>query len=277
MRTRWISRALAPVVIAAFALSSASCAIFETPNVTDVISGVQSLSGVAGSFVDGGAPKGAGPGNEATAIGAAIPGGSTPIRLVTAPQAREVAVFIEGLGGYYLLTLGSSSDTLTIVVTLDQRLPDTAITVSYTVADGGEFGAASMTRLQPLSVGTGEVQVSVTWDDSSDVDLHVVDPNGDEIYFGDAQSPSGGKLDLDSNAACGIDGKNQENITWSSAPRGEYIVRVDYWSSCMVPETNYVVTVQIVGRAPQIFSGQFTGTGDAGGLGAGVEITRFTF
>ena len=57
MRIRWIRRAVAPTFIAGFALSSTSCALFETPDVTDVISGVQSLSGVAGSFVDGAPPK----------------------------------------------------------------------------------------------------------------------------------------------------------------------------------------------------------------------------
>jgi len=117
----------------------------------------------------------------------------------------------------------------------------------------------------------------VAWDDTSDVDVNVVDPAGDEVYWANRQVSSGGELDLDSNAGCTIDNVNQENVTWSTAPRGEYIVRVDYWSSCGIAETNFIVTVQVKGRDPQIFTGKFTGLGDNGGLGSGTEITRFTF
>ena len=54
------------------------------------------------------------------------------------------------------------------------------------------------------TVGTGDVQVSVSWDVSNDIDLHVVDPNGFEIYWDDDTSPEGGTLDLDSNAGCAV-------------------------------------------------------------------------
>ena len=83
-------------------------------------------------------------------------------------------------------------------------------------------------------------------------------------------------LDLDSNASCTIDGVQNENITWSigAAPQGTYIVRVDYWSSCGVPRTNYTVVINNGGDT-QIVNGTFTGAGDRGGLGAGVEVARF--
>ena len=51
-------------------------------------------------------------------------------------------------------------------------------------------------------------------------------------------------------------------------------MRVDYWSSCGVQETNYTVLVNNGGNV-QIFSGTFTGPGDNGGLGSGVEIVVF--
>src|SRR5207237_4273195 len=43
---------------------------------------------------------------------------------------------------------------------------------------------------------TGDVQVSVSWDAPSDVDLHVVDPSGEEIFYGNPASASGGQLDV---------------------------------------------------------------------------------
>jgi fibronectin type III domain protein len=122
---------------------------------------------------------------------------------------------------------------------------------------------------------SGDVQVSVSWDAPSDVDLHVVEPSGAEIYYGNPSSASGGQLDVDSNPACSIDGRQIENIRWGSrAPGGTYIVRVDYWTSCGVARTNYLVTVRN-GPSTQTFTGFFTGAGDTGGQGSGVLITTF--
>ena len=129
-------------------------------------------------------------------------------------------------------------------------------------------------------VGTGDVQVNITWDSRADVDLHVVDPLGEELYYGHKTSVSGGQLDLDSNAGCGTDGPRAENIFWASgliAPRGEYLLRVNYWSACSVARTNYVVTVNTRGKPPQIFTGFFTGPGTGGGKGSGRIIATATY
>lgn len=121
------------------------------------------------------------------------------------------------------------------------------------------------------------MQVTVTWDTGADVDLHVVDPAGQEIYWGDRQSASGGELDLDSNAACAGDDVRNENITWpvGTAPQGTYTVRVDYWSSCGATETNLTVLIHNEGGV-NLFHGRFDGGGDAGGHGSGVQIATFT-
>jgi hypothetical protein len=119
------------------------------------------------------------------------------------------------------------------------------------------------------------VQVSISWDADSDVDLHVVDPNDNEVYWRDDEVASGGKLDLDSNADCELDHKRNENITWESAPSGTYTVRVDYYRACDIPKTNYVVTIQVVGQPTKTFHGTFTGEGDQGDEGAGKQIATF--
>jgi hypothetical protein len=122
---------------------------------------------------------------------------------------------------------------------------------------------------------SGDLQVSVSWDAPSDVDLHVVEPSGEELYYGNQNSATGGQLDVDSNAACNIDGRQIENIRWPGiAPAGTYIVRVDYWGSCGVARTNFLVTVR-QGSSTRTFPGSFTGEGDTGGAGSGVTITTF--
>lgn len=141
----------------------------------------------------------------------------------------------------------------------------------------GKIGSAASVNATVTHVGTGNLQVSLSWDKASDLDLHVIDPSNFEIYYSRKTSTSGGTLDLDSNAGCSIDHVNNENITWATAaPSGTYKVLVDNWSSCGQSPINYVVTVTVAGRAPQTFSGQFTDSGDSGGSGSGRLITTFT-
>ncbi len=47
---------------------------------------------------------------------------------------------------------------------------------------------------------SGDVQLTAAWSTRADVDLHVVDPIGEEIYYNHATSDSGGRLDHDANA-----------------------------------------------------------------------------
>lgn len=91
-------------------------------------------------------------------------------------------------------------------------------------------------------LGTGDVQVTLTWDSSTDVDLHVVEPSGEEIWFGDRSSATGGQLDVDNTVAFG-----PENIFWpvGSAPNGTYSVYVHYYSTNgFSGVTNYTVFVR---------------------------------
>jgi hypothetical protein len=143
----------------------------------------------------------------------------------------------------------------------------------------GRVGQSFLRPFNVQSVGSGNVQVSLSWDTPTDVDLHVVEPSpGEEIYWSNRSSATGGMLDLDSNAACSIDGVNNENITWATGSPlpGEHVVRVDYWSDCGGLPANYVVTTKVCGEV-KTFSGSFApGTDDNGGFGSGREITRFT-
>ena len=93
---------------------------------------------------------------------------------------------------------------------------------------------------------------------------------------GNTVSSSGGQLDVDSNPACSIDGRQIENIRWGSrAPGGTYTVRVDYWDACGNPQTNYTVTVKN-GPSTSTFTGSLTGAGYHGFAGSGVFITSFS-
>jgi len=204
--------------------------------------------------------------------------GLEPLSAPTAsgPSAPAAAPAGVPAKGYHEITLPKPGKSVEVVLTITQTLPGTKFVFYFAVVDaGGKQGKLSKQDVEAIQVGTGEVQVSVSWDGDSDVDLHVVDPNAEEIYWDQLSSASGGELDLDSNADCELDHKRNENITWDKAPAGEYIVRLDYYRNCDIEKTNYVVTVRVNGQPTKTFSGTFTGAGDKGEEGSGKPITTF--
>ncbi len=75
--------------------------------------------------------------------------------------------------------------------------------------------------------GTGDVQLTLSWTSDADLDLAVIEPDGNEIYFSSSTSDSGGQLDVDANVGCDNNG-SLENIFWppNEAPSGSYTVKV---------------------------------------------------
>ena len=72
-----------------------------------------------------------------------------------------------------------------------------------------------------------EITVRLDWSQHSgntDIDLHVIDPNGDRICFYQMTSPSGGYLDRDDRH-----GPGPEHIHWDNAPAGTYKIYVHYY------------------------------------------------
>jgi Protein of unknown function (DUF2510) len=97
---------------------------------------------------------------------------------------------------------------------------------------GAVFGPAKIQLKK--TVGTGAVEATLSWVGDTDMDLHVIDPNGAEIYYSSDSSPSGGKLDRDQIPGCGNSSRNAEHIFWpaTGAPSGQYQVFVVAFDSC---------------------------------------------
>jgi hypothetical protein len=202
----------------------------------------------------------------------------TPFETIYVAGCSPVSKLFTPVSGFFEIPLAAPATSADLLLTFPQVLPSSEFELYFAVADpSGRVGTLAEKTFDALLVGTGDVQVTVTWDADSDVDLHVVDPAGSEVYWGDRLCPSGGQLDLDSNAACAIDGVRNENITWGvgTAPQGTYTVRLDYWSNCSASATNYTVLVNNGGEV-EIHHGTFHGSGDHGGYGSGIEIDTFT-
>jgi hypothetical protein len=230
-------------------------------------------------------PSGSGgPALAARSDATVVNGGSLLEPLTSSRPFARLRVGVEPPGasgtpapGYVEVTLKRPADAVQLVVSVEQGLPEQSFAFWYAaVAADGTQGQPARERISVLAVGTGQVQINVSWDADSDVDLHVLDPFSDEVYFQQPAVDSGGVLDLDSNAECQIDHKRNENITWADAPPGPYEVRVAHWSNCGVPKTTYVVTVRVTGQPTRVYNGMLTGPGDEGGLGSGERITSVT-
>lgn len=106
-------------------------------------------------------------------------------------------------------------------------------------------------------LGTGDVQVTLRWDTTDDLDLYVVDPSGDTIYYADRTSSSGGELDIDANPGCRNLVQNPvENVFWppDNSPSGDYEVRVRLFSYCEdeVRDIPFTVRLRIEGLPEQV-------------------------
>lgn len=126
-------------------------------------------------------------------------------------------------------------------------------------------------QMEP-ELGTGDVQVTLRWGSTDDLDLAVSDPVGETISYTSPSSSSGGQLDVDAHAGC-AGGPGVENVFWPEgrAPPGEYVVAVTYFSTCDggSASASFTVTVNVDGRPPETIGGTVTS-------GETQEVHRFT-
>jgi hypothetical protein len=100
-------------------------------------------------------------------------------------------------------------------------------------------------RLRQAGARSGDVQVSLEWKNINDLDLHVIDPSGERIFYNHRDSQSGGHLDVDMNASQ-LTQRPVENVYWPErgAPRGVYKVEVMHFANHGAPDpTQFTVRV----------------------------------
>ena len=101
-----------------------------------------------------------------------------------------------------------------------------------------------------IELGTGDVQVTLRWASSADIDLHVTEPDGTEIWYGDkGPTSTGGQLDVDSNVGCEQEA-SVENVFWpvGQAPSGTYTVEVNGYQVDGCGSGQYTVTAKVRGE-----------------------------
>ncbi|MEE2747333.1 MAG: hypothetical protein VX473_02565 [Candidatus Thermoplasmatota archaeon] len=114
-------------------------------------------------------------------------------------------------------------------------------------------------RLAREGAQTGQVQVSLIWDNKNDLDLSVICPSGERISFDNKLSSCGGQLDVDMNESPTSE-QPVENIFWPAgrAPKGEYKVLIEHFEHHAEEDlTPYRVLVDD-GTGPKEYRGEIT-------------------
>jgi hypothetical protein len=221
-----------------------------------------------------------------------------PISGALDPGATAAAVGLQGDVGYWIVPAGlpnvampmapSFAATATFAAGI---VPGSYTLVVQAVDAQGHFGLPRnqiLTAQSSPSAPTGDLVVTLTWDTESDMDLHVIDASGVDIFHGamsdqpppfapQPEAGSYGHLDWDSNANCVIDGKRQESVVWPNAPpSGSYVVRVDAASLCGQPIAHWTVEATLDGTALGEAQGVAVDASTRGPHDQGAGVTALT-
>ena len=218
------------------------------------------------------------------------------------PGSTAVAIGVAGDVGYWILPAdvpdvdSPTQPTFHASLSFSPSLPQTTYDLMVrAVSPPDAIGPATHTALEVEQSlpPTGTLVVSLWWDTESDLDLHVVDANGTEIWAGNinsydpyATNPTtdagvwneGGILDFDSNAGCVIDGRCNENVIWTtSPPAGDYVARVDTFSLCGNSAARWTLEAWLGGISLGKVAGEAVASSQRFTKGKGGGLTALSF
>lgn len=114
---------------------------------------------------------------------------------------------------------------------------------------------SDLDRVQRDGGREGDLQIVLAWEGVSDLDLHVICPNGQRLFWG-ARQMCGGELDVDANADPRILRRTPvENARWGRPPQGTYRVEVGVYEPRGQAEVPYRLTIRQAGRPDRVITG----------------------
>ena len=133
----------------------------------------------------------------------------------------------------------------------EQRLAELEAARLQEEMDSRAAAEAAMAELQARlsreGAKSGDVQISLMWENYNDLDLHIVCPSGERIHGGNKISECGGELDVDANVRAETK-KPVENVVWEgiSASPGSYQVYVHHYKKHRKRRTRDPTKFQII-------------------------------
>lgn len=226
-------------------------------------SGLEALMQVAGAqYFPGELPAGSDSGPSVQAlrvISQTLRVGQTN-RVLSGAVAKDglsVALKLDGDEGYWVKPSGPSDAVLPDALSFEANLAfsrfitagehDLKVIASNAAGTWGQPSPIRFTFVDLNAAPAAALRIALSWDVDADLDLHVIDPTGVEIWsrksstyeppvvgpIDQAAADASGRLDFDSNSQCVIDGRRLENVLYGKAPpSGHYTVRVDTFSLC---------------------------------------------
>jgi hypothetical protein len=101
---------------------------------------------------------------------------------------------------------------------------------------------------------TGKLRVSLSWFNYDDLDIHVTEPDGTKIwygnktpgrtYYGRSLKVAHGELDVDMNAGGRHSREPVENVTWELIQDGEYKIVVNQFSQRESSDVGFVIETE---------------------------------
>src|SRR5512140_2024465 len=197
--------------------------------------------------------------------------------------STSAIIGVAGARGAWILPAGppdsDAPDSATVTTTFavaNDAVPGPFELLVSAVDAGGHIGVPARVMLvaAPSEQPDGDLVIGLQWDSTADLDLHVIDPLGNEAWVGspDTWKPpppgesidpnaylSGGILDHDGNANCHRDGVPSEHVIWKTRigtrgnvapviPPGTFTIRIDTRSLCQDASTAWYVDVSYMGR-----------------------------
>jgi hypothetical protein len=134
------------------------------------------------------------------------------------------------------------------------------------------FGLGPQTEYRLIVVGTvltsGDLQVTLTWNTTADIDLHVIEPSGRKVFYA-ARTGITAFLDVDDT-----NGFGPENIfvrAGQAAP-GIYQVYIVHFSGA--PNTSETISVSLLPGSPNSRVALFTRTTPSGNTSLGYNVAN---
>jgi len=120
---------------------------------------------------------------------------------------------------------------------------------------------------------TGDLRCSLAWYSKNDLDLHLVEPCGNVIYFSSMRSANGtGRLDVDNTSGGTRKNPAVENITWANSSDlkdGKYTLKVHNFSGSNSNESGFDIEFE--------FEGDITSMSYDKAVTKGKKVTCITF